>query len=98
MFGRKPSPDVEDFAISLARDFAKRCPPAEADRSTAAQVARAIDDTSGRAVAFQKENGLGMYGKAKFGTAFKLELKELGYGQDFIDALTHQLLLKMSAK
>jgi hypothetical protein len=100
MFGRKPSPDVEDFAITLAREFSGRCPPAAAGegKNTPAEVARAIDETCSRAVAYQRERRLGMFGKAKLGTAFKLELKALGYGQEFIDALTHQILLKMSAK
>jgi hypothetical protein len=64
----------------------------------AQRVARVIDDIINRARAFQKERRLGIYGRAKVGTSFKYELKSAGYPQDFVDDLTRQLLLVMSAK
>jgi hypothetical protein len=39
---------------------------------------------------------LGVYGKAKLGTTFKWELKELGYDDDFVDEFTRNLLLHLS--
>ena len=92
-FGR--SRDLEDFAVGLAREFASLIPADNAQRD-AARVARAIDEVCNRARAFQKDRRLGIYGRAKLGTAFKFELKSSGYADDFIDTLTHQVLLVMS--
>lgn len=100
MFNRKRSREIEEFAIALARDIVARCPPGEANdgEHISMRLARAIDEICGRAVAYKREQGLGIYGKAKLATAFKLELKETGYPDDFIDSVTRQLLFKMSAK
>lgn len=91
------SRNVTDFAIELAQDFAKRCPP-DAGAKSAMGVARAIDDISNRAAAFQRQARLGIYGKAKFGTEFKFRLKESGHAPDFVDELTTKLLISMSGK
>jgi len=91
------SSDVTDFAIELAQDFAKRC-PSGAGAISAMAVARAIDDISSRAAAFQKKMRLGIYGRAKFGTEFKFRLKESGHAPEFVDELTTKLLISMSGK
>ena len=99
MFNRMRSRQIEDFATALARDIAGRCPPEkthEQDHLSMA-LARAIDEVCGRAAAYQREHKLGMFGKAKFGTAFKYELKEAGYPDALVDRMTRQLLFKMSA-
>jgi hypothetical protein len=100
MFNRKRSLEIEDFAVALARDIASRCPPSDAHEGDhiSMRLARAIDDVCSRAAAYQREQRLWMYGKAKLGTAFKLELKEAGYPEEVVDGVTHQLLLKMSGK
>jgi len=99
MFNSKRSRDIEDFATTLARDLVSRCPPAAAheDERISMSMARAIDEACARAAGYQREKRLGMYGKAKLGTAFKLQLKEAGYPPEFVDSLTRQLLLKISA-
>ncbi len=91
------SPDVTDFAIELAQEFARRCPPGTGTKSEMG-VARAIDDISNRAAAYQKKMQLGIYGKAKFGTEFKFRLKETGHAPEFVDELTTKLLISMSGK
>jgi hypothetical protein len=100
MFNSQRSREIEEFAVSLARDFAARCPLGEGPDAEPARMtlARAIDDASSRAATFQRERQLGMYGKAKLGTAFKIELKNVGYPEEFVASLTRQLLLKMSGK
>jgi hypothetical protein len=92
-FGR--SRHVEEFAVALAGEFSSRIPPGT-ERDNATRVARAVDEVCNRARAFQKEKRLGIYGRAKLGTAFKFELRKSGYAGDFIDTLTHQVLLVMS--
>ena len=86
-----------DFAIELAQEFSRRCPPELAQRSTMA-VARAIDEICNRAAEFQRAKRLGWYGRARFGTEFKTCMKEGGYLQEFVDELTTRLLISMSGK
>jgi hypothetical protein len=97
MLKQQGSRNVTDFAIELALDFAKRCPP-DAGAKSAMAVARAIDDICNRAAAFQRETRLGIYGRAKFGTEFKYRLKETGHAPEFVDELTTKLLMSMSGK
>lgn len=99
MFNSKRSRQIEEFAASLARDIAARCPPEnthEEDHLSMA-LAKAIDEACGKAAAYQREQDLGMFGKAKFGTAFKYQLKDVGYPEALVDSMTRQLLFKMSA-
>lgn len=97
MFERLFSKDVENFAIELANEFAKRCPADKmGDGAQPAVLAKAVDELGNRAETFQRGKKLGLYGKAKFGTEFKLKLKELGYADHFAQELTHSLLIRMS--
>jgi hypothetical protein len=100
MFGKPKSREVEDFATTLVQEFARRC-PAGAPRDTpqrAAAMARAVDDACDKASGFRRAKGLGFLGKAKFGTAFKLQMVEQGYAEDFVDELTRRLLIAMSGR
>jgi hypothetical protein len=97
MLKRLLSRDVEDFAISLALDFFQRFPPDKPFKSARTiGLANAVDDVCNRAAEFQRHRRLGVYGKAKLGTAFKLQLKESGYPEDFVNELTQRLLIKIS--
>ena len=98
MFERLFSKDVENFATELASEFARRCPVEKMGEGAQSSVlAKAVDELGNRAQAFQRERKLGLYGKAKFGTEFKLKLKELGYADQFAQELTHSLLIRMSS-
>jgi hypothetical protein len=91
------SRDVEDFAIELARELFKRCPPDKSGGNQSAMtVAKAVDDVCNRAAEFQREKRLGMYRKARLGTEFKMQLREMGYESEFVDELTGRMLIKMS--
>lgn len=96
MFGIGQSSEIDEFAKRLVREFAERFPPQKA--STAAPLAKAVDDICNRAKDFKREKNLGIYGKARVGTSFKIELKNAGYPEDFVDTVTRQLLLIMSGK
>jgi hypothetical protein len=93
-FGR--AREIDDFAIGLAREFARQLPPGEPQ--PAQRVAKVVDEICNKAKAFQQEKKLGIYGRAKVGTSFKFELKDAGYPQEFIEDLTRQLLLIMSGR
>lgn len=98
MFNRQRSREIEDFAIALAREFAGRFPPdaGRDDAQATARLARTIDEICERAASFQRREQLGMFRRAKFGTAFKLELKHAGFPPEFVDSLTRRLLLVMA--
>jgi hypothetical protein len=97
MFGLGRSRELDDFATALAREFIGLIPPGE-NLPAAQRVAKAIDLICDRAQAFHQERKLGIYGRARIGTAFKLELKHAGYPQEFVDDLTRQMLFVMSGK
>lgn len=99
MFKRRQSREVDDFAINLALEFSRRCPPERLQgRQAVVGLARAIDEICNRAADFQRARRLGIYGKAKLGTEFKLQMKEYGYPVEFVDELTGKLLIHMSGK
>jgi hypothetical protein len=87
---------VDEFALKLAADLAQRYPPdlenQKPRKRNPQRLAKAFDDTFNRAIDFQRENKLGIYGKARLGNTFKWELKRLGYPDDFIDLTTRSLI------
>jgi hypothetical protein len=93
-FGNRAS--VDEFAVQLAADLAQRYPPdlenAKPKKRNPQRLAKAFDDTFNRAIDFQREKKLGIYGKARLGNTFKWELKRLGYPDDFVDLTTRSLV------
>ncbi len=89
LFGFGTAAPIDDFARQLAADLAKRYPVAleldQTKKRNPSRLAKAFDSTFNRAINFQLEHKLGIYGKAKLIAAFKSELKELGYPDDFVD-------------
>lgn len=83
---------TDEFARHLAVDLAKRYPVAleidQTKKRNPSRLTKAFDSTFNRAIKFQLEHKLGIYGKAKLSAAFKWELKELGYPDDFVDLAT----------
>jgi hypothetical protein len=90
--------EIEAFAIALADEFQKRCPPKKAGEGPqpAIVLAKAVDELCSRAAEFQREKKLGVYGKARLGTELKMQMKERGYDSDFVDELTGSMLVKIS--
>lgn len=90
------------FAQSLADDIAKRYPP-ELDRNptkhlSANRLTRILEDTCEKAADYQRDNRLGVFGKAKLGNAFKWALTDLGYRKEFVDIATEALIVYVSKK
>ena len=99
MFMRTRSKETAEFAINLAQEFYKNCPPDPPGKTLrVTHIARAIDAVCNQAGDFQRMKRLGIYGRAKLGTEFKMRMKELGYPGDFIDELLRRLLMSMSGK
>jgi hypothetical protein len=91
---------VEEFANELAQSLAKRYPSAmEANKSrpvSEARLTKILEDVLVRAQGFQRENRLGMFGKAKLGNEFRWRLKELGYSDKFIEVATEGLMVYLA--
>ena len=92
MFFFKSNKIIDDFACLIADDLAKRYGP-ELERDTTKKrnpqrLTKAFDSTFNRAIKFQQEHKLGIYGKARLSNCFKWQLKELGYPDEFVDLAT----------
>jgi hypothetical protein len=94
-FGKKNA-QIDAFGIELANEVAKRVPlqpkTPVATRKGNEKYAKALDHALDLAVRFQRDNNLGVYGKARMFNAFKWELKRLGYPEEFVDPTTAALV------
>jgi hypothetical protein len=91
----KKNARIDDFGIQLANELAKRVPlesKAPRAKKRSEKYAKAIDHALDLTVAFQRDNKLGFYGKARMFNSFKWQLKRLGYPDDFIDSTTAALV------
>lgn len=103
IFGSVSTAQVDEFAKSLARELAKQCPPdpsAEGGRPsvTPKRLVATLDQLCGKALGFREQHDLGIYKKARLGNTFRWELSELGYGKDFVDNVTQQLVVFISRR
>ena len=93
-FGRRGL--IDEFALKLAAELAERYPAelenAKPKKRNPQRLAKAFDATFNNAIQFQRDNKLGIYGKARLGNTFKWELKRLGYPDDFVDLTTRSLV------
>jgi hypothetical protein len=93
--------ELEEFAVSLARDLARRFPPASearTDAGAAHQIKVILEGLGARAVRYRDQHGLGLYKKAKLGNVFRWQLKELGYTDAFIQRATKELVTRLAVK
>jgi len=91
------SQHINEFARELAGTLAKRYPPSldvNPERKISAnRLTKVLEDSFARAVEFQQKHKLGVLGKAKLGSEFKWQLKELGYTEKFIEVATEGLMV-----
>ena len=98
MFGLfSNSKKINEFARHLAENLSKRYPPALdvniEKKISANRLTKVLEEALASASQFQRENKLGLYGKAKLGNEFKWQLKELGYSDQFIEVATEGLMV-----
>jgi hypothetical protein len=103
IFSTASTKQVDEFAKTLARELAAQCPPDQQGGEGRPSVApkrlvATLEQTCGKALGFREQHGLGIYKKARLGNSFRWELKELGYGKDFIDDVTQRLIVHISRK
>jgi hypothetical protein len=88
---------INDFARELTENLSKRYPPAldvnPEKKISANRLTKVLEEALASASQFQRDNRLGIYGKAKLGNEFKWQLKELGYSDQFIEVATEGLMV-----
>jgi hypothetical protein len=93
-FGRKNAL-IDTCALEIANAIAQRFPPAMeasgAQKKVQEKLSKALDQARTRALAFQREQGLGVYGKARLFSTLKGELQKLGYSTVFVDSTISSL-------
>jgi hypothetical protein len=93
--------ELEEFALSLATDLARRFPPASearTDPGATHQIKVILEGLAARAVRYHEQHKLGVYKKAKLGNVFQWKLKELGYSAEFVERATKELVTRLAVK
>lgn len=102
-FGKKNA-QIDAFAVEVCRSLSQRFPPSRevelgGDRNKTGKVlGNALTDMQARLIQFQKENELGVYGKARLLRSIQQELRGLHYSDKFVDAITELLVPATAAK
>ena len=93
--------ELEQFALGLAQDLARRFPPASEARTDPGakhQIKVILEGLCARAVRYRDEHKLGVYKKAKLGNVFRWRLTELGYSEEFTQRATKDLVTRLAVK
>ena len=91
---------VDALAAAMARDLAKRVPPAGIDaggQKAEAKQKRTHDLVLRQAHDYARGNKLNVYTKARLANQFKWALLEAGYPKSFVDAMTYELATVVAA-
>src|ERR671930_2444115 len=95
-FSRK---HIDEFADSIVAELRQHFPQAGVDLSTrksAEKALKTLDRIFSRISAFATERRPNLYQKACFGNRIKWALKEAGYPEPFVDAVTEKFLAYMT--
>ena len=93
--------ELEEFAVALASDLARRFPPASEQRTDPGavhQINVILEGLAARAVRYHGQHKLGVYKKAKLANVFQWKLRELGYSQPFIERATKEIVTRLAVK
>lgn len=93
--------ELQEFALMLATDLARRFPPASegrTDSGAAHQIKVILNGLATRAVRFHEQHKLGVYKKAKLANVFQWRLKELGYSPKFVERATKEIVTRLAIK
>lgn len=91
--------EVEEFARALAQDLIGRLPPpskAAGKKTTPERLQNTRDAIISRTAAFARTHKINWYKKANLGNTFKWELRDAGYDESFVDAITYDVLLAIT--
>lgn len=91
--------EVEEFARALAQDLIGRMPPTSnsaGKRTTPERLRNTREAIISRTAAFARTHKINWYKKANLGNTFKWELRDAGYDEQFVDAMTYDVLLAIT--
>ncbi len=91
--------DVDQFARALAQDLIGRMPVSQLDagkKMTPERLRNTREAILSRTTAFARNHKINWYKKAHLGNTFKWELRGAGYQQQFIDAMTYDVLMAIT--
>lgn len=91
--------EVEEFARALAQDLIGRMPPpsnSAGKRTTPERLRNTREAIISRTAAFARTHKINWYKKANLGNTFKWELRDAGYDEQFVDAMTYDVLLAIT--
>lgn len=100
IFGWFNSREVDALAAGMARDLAKRVPPASIDgkgKKAENKQKRTHDLVLRQAHDYVRQHKLNLYTKARLANRFKWELLEAGYPKAFVDSMTYELAAIVAA-
>ena len=100
MFAWFDTKEVDALAAAMARDLAKRVPPAGIDaegRKAEAKQKRTHDLVLKQAHDYARAHKLNLYTKARLANQFKWALSEAGYPKAFVDTMTFELAAVVAA-
>jgi hypothetical protein len=101
-FRLKRTSEIQEFALDLANQLAKRYPPAldsqPAKRPSVNRLTRITEDACAKAVEFHDTHKLGWFSRARLGNHFRWALTELGYTKEFVDFATEAVIVHISRK
>lgn len=103
LFGSATSKKVDEFSRDLASSVTRLRPPTNKSGPgspgvSLAYLEKKVDQLFEKATAFRREHKLGIYKKARLANTFRWELKELGYEESFIEAVTEKLVIALAKK
>lgn len=103
IFGAVSSRQIDDFAVSLARELAEQCPPENGGslsrpRVSPKQLVSVLEAIFNKALGYKTQHKLGVYKKARLGNAFRWELTALGYDKRFAEDVTQRLIIYIARK
>ena len=93
--------DLDEFAVVLANDLARRFPPdseKRTDQGAVHQLKVILEGLAVRAVRYNQQHKLGIYKKAKLANVFRWKLKEHGYSPKFIERATKEIATRLAVK
>ncbi len=103
LFGSASGKQVDEFACGLAAEVSRLRPPKNQSGPgnpgiSLKHLEKKVDELFEKATAFRKEHKLGIYKKARLANTFRWEMKEHGYEDGFIEAVTEKLVVAVSKK
>ena len=90
---------VNALAKSLAQRITTRCPTVIANTPEQTVSRERIEEILEEIFSSEFQEGrLGILGRAKLGYAFKRELREIGYNEDFVDSAVEKLTERLKSR